>query len=399
MEPFLIYYGLQVLLTALSFFLSPDNKKRVFWVSAALLVAFVGLRATTVGTDTDNYIASFNHPEGGYGTDVDFGFLVLLYITNFLYANTDWLFILTTGILSLWGILNLSYRTSRNPVLSILLFSIGSTSVWFLFHYMSGIRQSMAESMVLLGFYYWMGNDFEIDTPADQEATSDDESEIPVPPGRNPIKAVIFMLLALSLHASSLVTIPLLFFSSRIRISRYLWVGILALSYVIGVQSFFSFQELVLSIFDFLGQGIGVLRRYSLYAVQNMETAAASGFFNPNLWPFTFIGIFCCLFGNDRIFRSGYFVILMLSIVICNLFNDSSIWGRLFLYGMLTMPVVFANVIEYRKNWIAFGFLFFISAYFIYRNITVLTMQVFHLDKGNVVVPYETFFYAFPSFF
>jgi hypothetical protein len=208
-------------------------------------------------------------------------------------------------------------------------------------------------------------------------------------PDRNIGLAVILFLIAALIHGSMFAMLPVLFIARYMKFKRWVWALIIAGSYAIGVQSFFSVQDLVAAIFSIFGRSSdSYLAKYGGYADFGHGNVEIS-LINPNMWPFTILALYL-IFRSDKVFvKSQWVILFLLSVVLNNLFNDNIIWSRLFLYISLLCLFVIPNVISIQKSrWIDYGFITVFTAYSIMRATKIL-IAIWIAPEGNVVIPYE----------
>lgn len=160
-EPYLIIFGTAMVMMLLSMF--TDNRsttqKVMFVFGWIALIVFIGFRGATVGSDTDDYLQSFHHPESGYGENgsTDPGFLLYLYLTHYLFFDQGTPFLLLSCLIGLGGIGYCIWHNSNQPVMSLMAFISFSTSTMFFFHSLSAVRQSIAEGLFLMGLSLFLG--------------------------------------------------------------------------------------------------------------------------------------------------------------------------------------------------------------------------------------------------
>ena len=394
--PYIMVYGIAVLMMAISMLWYERKKLNMlsFWISWILLIIFVGLRDQSVGTDTIHYLSSFHHPEAGYGAhgDTDPGFLLYLYLTHYLLFDNGTLFLLLTTLIGLGGIGYVARKNSAMPTLSLVLFATFGTATIFLFHYMSAVRQSIAEGLFLMSVFFYLGKQKDeyklLDlTEKNEELTDQKKNELL--PDRNIGLAVILFFFAALIHGSVLAMLPVLFLARYMTFKRRIWGLIIIGSYVFGVQNFISVQDIVAAIFQVFGRGSeSYLSKYGGYAEFQHGDVEAS-LINSNLWPFSILALYLIFRSNDIFIRSQWVVLFLLSVVLNNLFNDNIIWSRVFLYISLLSLFVIPNVISIQKRrWLDYGFIAIFTAYSIMRATKILIATWIEPD-GNVVIPYE----------
>ncbi len=129
------------------------KKEWAIWICMGVFWIMSGLRADTVGNDTQEYIRIFEIiGNGNYDYDdsrYEKGYLILNQILNFVSHNTSFLFFVCGGFIY-YSIGRFIIRYSTMPALSVLLFL---TYGFFSFS-MTAIRQSIAIGILLFSFDY-----------------------------------------------------------------------------------------------------------------------------------------------------------------------------------------------------------------------------------------------------
>jgi hypothetical protein len=394
--PYIIIYGVAVILMAISmlFYGKKSLNDYIFWLAWIALLIFVGFRDQSVGSDTADYLSSFHHPEQGYGEngDTDPGFQFYLYLTHYLLFDNGTIFLLVTALIGLGGIGYVTRHNSAMPVLSLVIFATFGTATVFLFHYLSAVRQTIAEGLFLISVFCYLGrqmDEVKMLRLIEQGEEISPERREELLPDRNIGLAVILFLIAALIHGSMFAMLPVLFIARYMKFKRWVWALIIAGSYAIGVQSFFSVQDLVAAIFSIFGRSSdSYLAKYGGYADFGHGNVEIS-LINPNMWPFTILALYL-IFRSDKVFvKSQWVILFLLSVVLNNLFNDNIIWSRLFLYISLLCLFVIPNVISIQKSrWIDYGFITVFTAYSIMRATKIL-IAIWIAPEGNVVIPYE----------
>lgn len=135
-----------------------QKKKKVFlgFLPMFLLSAF---RNIEVGNDTKFYISSyqkyFNEPFLKLPTNIEPGFYILNKIIGFISNGNERAFILLVSFITMLLFAVVIYKNSSNVGLSIFLFY----SYYFFFYSLSAIRQYLAMSVAMNGFFsYRKGN-------------------------------------------------------------------------------------------------------------------------------------------------------------------------------------------------------------------------------------------------
>jgi hypothetical protein len=395
--PYIIIYGVAVVLMAISMLFYGKGKLNdyIFWLAWIALLVFVGFRDQSVGSDTANYLSSFHHPESGYGEngDTDPGFLMYLYLSHYLLFDQGTLFLLLTALVGLGGIGYVTRKNSAMPVLSLVFFATFGTATIFLFHYLSAVRQTLAEGLFLLSVFFFLGKQRDeyrlllLQDKEEEEITAEKKEEL-IPDRNIGLAAILFFIAAL-IHGSTWAMLPVLFIARFLKFKRWIWATIIVGTYAFGVQSIVSVQDIVFAIFSLFGRSSdNYLARYGNYGDWGHGEVEMS-LINPNMWPFCILALYL-IFRSDKVFiKSQWVILFLLSVVFNNLFNDNIIWSRLFLYISLLSLFVIPNVIALqKKRWIDYGFIAVFVAYSIMRATKIL-IAIWIAPEGNVVIPYE----------
>jgi len=146
---YLIFFILVLLCVA-------DYRKRkpiYFIIGGMLLFIIAGFRNFEIGTDLEAYLSYFitNTTKSSEGANIE---LVWAFLNRVLYSisnNEQW-FIFATSILTLFPIFFFISKESKQPLFSLLLLFLIQNGFCF---FMTGIRQSMALSVVIWAFYFF----------------------------------------------------------------------------------------------------------------------------------------------------------------------------------------------------------------------------------------------------
>ncbi len=376
-----------------------DNRstthKIMFLCGWIALIIFVGFRDMSVGSDTDNYLQSFHHPEAGYGENgqTDPGFHLYLYLTHYLFFDNGTLFLLISAIIGLGGIGYCIWHNSNQPMMSLIAFVSFSTSSMFFFHTLSAVRQSIAEGIFLMALCNYLGSTCEerklLTLQADGKTITEKEEE-EIMESRNRGLAILLYIIAISFHGSALVMLPIIFIAPILKnVSQWIWYLLLVGSYLISAFSPISASDLVFLFFSIFSRNSdSYINRFSSYSNFEQGEVTDMGFLNPALWPFTLLAIIIVWRCDKVRLQSQWTILFLLSVILNNLFSDNLIWGRLFIYISLLCVVVVPNAIEQSKSWIFRGGFTLFAIYFIVRAIKILFAQ-WLVPEGNIVAPYQ----------
>ena len=399
--PYIILYALALIMGTASLFM-PNNgrwQKVLFQVGFVLLLIMVGMRDRTVGSDTLNYLASFHHPEMGYGEngDTDPGFQLYLYLTHYLLFDQGTLFLMLTAIIGLGGMYYMISHISHQPVLSLMIFVTYGTNTIFLYHYMSAVRQSIAEGLFMIAITLYLGQMQAVATQPDgptstvSDGDGDEASGEGLAQGvlanQDKVLAMVLMAIAIFVHGATLAMVPVILLAPRMHTSRWVWALIIVGTYFLGVQSFISIKDIIFAVFNLFGPASeSYLAKYLMYFDFGHGEVDMT-LINPGTWPFSVLAllvIWCC---DRQWIKSPWVILFLMSVVLNNLFSDNIIWSRVFLYISLLAIVVLPNLIERRKSWLLRGILMMLTCYFVMRDFKLLLAMWVEPD-GNVVIPY-----------
>ncbi|MBR5717338.1 MAG: EpsG family protein [Bacteroidales bacterium] len=396
-EPYLIIFGSAMVMMLLSMLMDnhPTMKKYMFLIGWIAIILFVGLRDMTVGTDTDDYLQSFHHPETGYGENgsTDPGFQLYLYLTHYLFFDSGTLFLLVSCLIGLGGIGHCIWHNSKQPVMSLMAFISFSTSTVFFFHSLSAVRQSIAEGLFLMALSLYLGTTREehrlltLRTEG-KDVTKEEEEDIME--SRNRGLSILLFIIAASFHGSALAMLPIVLAAPLLKnVNRWIWSALIVGSYLISAFSPISVSDLVFMVFSVFGRGSdSYLSRYGSYSNFEQGEVTNTGILNPDLWPFALLAIIIVWRCDKVRLQSQWTILFLLSVVFNNLFSDNIIWGRLFIYLSLLSIVVVPNAIEQSKSWIYRGGFTLFAIYFIVRAVKILFAQ-WLVPQGNIVAPYQ----------
>jgi hypothetical protein len=175
-----------------------------------LLIVVSAFRRYSSGVDVMNYYESYKYEMFTYGfNDIIKKFEPGWYLINIFVKNNlgdfRWIIILSS-ILSIAPIYFFYKRTSKLPILSLLLYFI----LFYYFYSFSLIRQAIATSFFLISFYFYGERRF--------------------------YKSAVYIFIAAMFHYSALALIPLILILDWIKISHKLKIYILVGSFIIGAS-------------------------------------------------------------------------------------------------------------------------------------------------------------------
>lgn len=221
-----------------------ENKKRVYLTASIMFIlGFIGaIRGETVGTDLVNYVPRYYSIAGtDWGNLIYFkeswgfewGFVIFCKLLSLLFPSNIQPFLIVTSTITIYGFYKFIAKFSKIPELSIFIFiTYGYWSNSF-----NTVRQYIAIGLLSWAFVCW------------QE--------------KNKIKALIITILAISIHASSVVFL-LVFFLDKIKFSKKAFQVILIITIIIFLipRSFLTTLLSFTSYFwyaDRTGSGLSIL--------------------------------------------------------------------------------------------------------------------------------------------
>lgn len=133
-------------------------KKILTYIGGILLLLLLALKSSAVGNDTGNYIYYFNRLGQLDGlTDpasrFEVGYQVYSKLIYLIFKNSQFLFIISS-IICMAALILFLKKFSNNIAYSLFLF----VGLRFYYFYLSGIRQSLAISIILVAFIYFRNN-------------------------------------------------------------------------------------------------------------------------------------------------------------------------------------------------------------------------------------------------
>ncbi len=154
----IIYILMLIISLFFAYFASKKEKKDIFYIFLAFMscVPFFLVAALRydVGTDymyryVSDYFTLFN---GGDVNNLEFGFKIIDYIS--LEFNNFYIIFIISSALIYYFIFYCIFKYSKNPVLSILIFFLGT----FYFVSLNMVRQYISISLILLGYTHYIHN-------------------------------------------------------------------------------------------------------------------------------------------------------------------------------------------------------------------------------------------------
>jgi len=337
----------------------------IFKIVFIILTLYVATRRGSVGTDTQSYIDFFNHSHFYYnGAPTDIGFEMLGRILHVISSNGNF-FICVCGLISMMSIYILIDRLSKDKVLSVFMFCCVATVFNFFFLYLSMVRQSVSLTFLFMSFYLL----FE----------------------KKKIKtSIILYLISISIHMSSLVSLPLILLLYYKNINKRIWFIAIVITYIMAGLNISVVNDVLSYIFGFLGDTTG---HYAGYEDANFGWIEAKGFYNAFIVPFNVFGLYMLYFSTNKQLQDWKNKMFLISVVTSNIFFDNLMWGRLLLCFTMFSMIAIPNIL-YRKSLLhKLIFLLIFGSYYLLRSFRELSTNLF--TEGNIIVPYTSWFLPF----
>lgn len=191
------------------------NPKKIFCISIFVLFSLIqGLRSFDIGNDTSNYVKFFELSKGIPVIDIilmkqwsiEPGYGILMKICSVM-KFTPQMFLLTVSVIINGGLMYFIYKYSDNPLISVIIFM----GVEFFTLSFTALRQMIAV-IILLNSYTYIEK-------------------------KNPIKFVIMVFLAATVHKTALVFLPV-YLLKNIKVNLktiFIGIGICLISQLIAI--------------------------------------------------------------------------------------------------------------------------------------------------------------------
>jgi len=378
-------------------------QKYIFYICAMAVFLFIGLRNYTVGTDTTHYMDFFLHPEMGFGGgETDFGFDILVNILHIFFTTyAPFNFVITA--IYMYGLFFLIRKDCRYPMIGLFIFIIIGTAESFFHQYMNIIRQCTALSFYFIALHYLNRFITESKTddntpapPVEKTGTAEEtknagNGEHVHSPYNDFFIAGIFYIIAASIHATVLISLPVLFLCWRgLNFNKTVWLSLIIASYFLGVQNYFSIADIFFQLFSFIGPGLYFIDKYAHYGISDFGEVTATSMFNWMLIPFTVLACLLVLFCNDNERKSLFVKMFCVGVILNNILNDNLMWARLLMYFTMLVIIVLPNIMCKLRWWLRIPFFTVLTIYYAYKIFNQF-MYMWITPSGNVIIPYETF--------
>ena len=191
-----------------------DRRKKNYIIICGIIMALIiGLRYKGVGSDDTAFyynnwemmsmVSWRDFPQILQSVDLEYGYQISVWLLSHLLSWGQWVLLLSGAFFSL-SVCLFTYRNSKNPVMSLIVFNCLG-----LFNFMvQGLRQAIAMSICLFAYEQCKKNQF--------------------------IKFILLVAIACLFHASALVFI-LVYFLSKFKLNT-IQMGVFAILTLIGMQ-------------------------------------------------------------------------------------------------------------------------------------------------------------------
>ena len=343
-----------LIMLVIAFFGCNEKYKKIkFYLSLSVLFALMALKSENVGNDTHNYVEFFYRLK--YIDDYidqfsrfEIGYQLYVKVIGMLFDNVQFLFIIT-AIICIGAITYMIKKLSLNWLYSLFLF-IG---LRFYYFFLSGLRQSIAVSIVCVSFMFYLENKRKV--------------------------FYILILLASLFHFSALIFLltPVLI---KIKVNKNLIIKFLLALFV----CYFSFNQI-------LG---GFLYLLPSYYSHYLDTKAAGvnniGNFIGAIIPICFVLIALSEKIKDKLkYYDIYIVFLLIASAISFLATRASILDRFVQYFWIFSIISITNIIFSFNDKIKRSIVYILTTVIvIVYNLTLLYFR----PEWHHIVPYMFFF-------
>jgi len=306
-----------ILLIFFSFLIPRKNKilKHIYLgVITFQFIFFYGLRHVSVGTDTYTYLRIFNNIVNGVGNDeIEVGYSILLKIIS-IFTNNFTIVLIIHGALIYIGLSVFLKRYSSNYFLAFLF--------WILLGFfpasMNLMRQYIAMTITLFTFHYAYNKQFG--------------------------KYIISCLLAISIHSTAIVTLPLYFIVNfNLKRKHFAFISVIYMFFLVFRNSIANFLTLF-----YYGSSSEVFESY--------ETTSGIGGLTIFIIGLVILGYFLLkpFESTTQKFYKVIFNILIIAAFIQTMSSYSYLFTRLgmyyFMFATIYIPVLFSKGKSLFKN-------------------------------------------------
>lgn len=278
----MIYF---LLLTIILIILSNSKvgrNSKLIYVPLLLMILLCGFRGYEVGTDTSSYLETYHIHDSDIFTNREPLYNLLMVICKKLsFGNT--MFLLMTALLTYLPLFYAIKKWSVNRSFSLLIYV--SYSVYFYCNSFNVIRNAIAASFLLIAFCYYNENNIK--------------------------RTIIYILIAVGFHYSTIIVLPFLFIAHKIENVNYKYAIIaLILSIPLGLSMNFTEYANQLNILLSAYSNIEKIQHYNTIYLNDLTNNEfnANGLFM-QIAPITLCSIFSFLSNSaNKYFRAIFFI-------------------------------------------------------------------------------------------
>lgn len=335
-------------------------EKKLYCLISMLIIGMVGLRHETLGPDTCNYLDYFFNPDSTvtyYSVnehEVE-PFYELVNRVIGLFTGNKYVFLLLCSVLSLLPIVRLLWKYSKNPFLSLFLFTSFSVGMSMFFLSFSMMRQILAIGIFALAVNKYIEN------------------------GRHFNKTILLLLGCMVLSHTSSAMVALVFLLDRYRIKVKYFIAAILFTAIIGkfANMFFPFLET-----------IAMQSNLAFYLTSRSGEVTYS--FIPKI-PYVLIYIYIAYSTSEEYCNSFWMKGLFLAICMGNFFTFGTNADRMCSYFYLLSFIAIPNTIGYMtaRKFSHFIFVAVLLGYFTYKYYITFELTK---DTAYILAPYRSCF-------
>lgn len=347
----MFFYILLVAVVLGLFFISyrhPSTEKKISLILLGVMILIGSFRNLT-GGDYNSYISWYLY--GTRDSSFEFGFLAIMKIFRYLNVDYHFLFFFFSFFTYFFAYLGIRKYTKKSTLPLVLYFLI---PVLFLYSF-SYIRQFLSVAIAFYAFGFLLDKKY--------------------------VSYFLLMLLGVSIHYSCLI--PFIVF---------------IIVYLFEAQIKFKYLYIVLSMSFILSQ-FGIINLLSLLFKNSHYSFYVSNTFAVpvpilKLLAFNSVGVFViCYYGRNgyKYDSQKYFLILYItSIIILNLFSESTELTRLYIYFRIFEILLVAEIIHQSLRKRKYVLMIFICCFYILPFFRALKIDYENAPKNLKLIPYKS---------
>lgn len=343
-------------------------------ITCAIWALLFGLRGYDVGNDTPEYTGFFeltNTDNASYGTyespgeSIEWGYVLLNRVLALFSDSATFLFLIH-GIF-LFSMIYIIYKDNRNSIMSLLwMLMFGSTMSML----MVAMRQSFSICFVLLSLF--------LIEKASQQCIERKE----IINERHFWIGVICFVLALTIHRTSIIFLPLLVILYFVRVNKMVLYTLLTIAFVASLMISDYISELfdmsMLLVGDVEDDKINLLAERYGY---EMENSGASIISKTALIAPVYFAIY---FSDTSKVNSLFFKCLVFGIIIFLLFSSSTVITRIILlFIVLGYSVIIPNIVDEDES--IYWVYLLITVYYLWRAFAHFAADLESLDNTYIL--------------